>query len=80
MPCRTFAGIHLCIAYNSTPNAAAKAVLEFLVWAIQDSYAAPLQRLQMVKTWMEDGEAREQVTDIVCSFGATIWGTRDFPT
>ena len=42
---------------------------EFLVWALQDDMAAPLQKIQMVKAWMEDGEAREQVTDIACSDG-----------
>jgi len=40
---------------------------EFLVWALQDGSAAPLQRVQMVKAWMEEGEARERVTDIACS-------------
>jgi hypothetical protein len=49
----------------NTPEAAP----EFLVWAIQDDLAAPLQKIQMVKAWLEGGEAREQVVDIACSDG-----------
>ena len=41
----------------------------FLVWAARDADSAPLQRLQMVKGWVEDGEAREQVVDIACADG-----------
>jgi hypothetical protein len=36
---------------------------------MQDSAAAPLQRIQMVKAWLEGGEAREQVVDIACADG-----------
>ena len=35
----------------------------------RDADSAPLQRLQMVKGWVEDGEAREQVVDIACADG-----------
>jgi hypothetical protein len=41
----------------------------FLVWAAQDSSAGKLQRVQMVKAWLEDGESREQLVDIACSDG-----------
>jgi len=41
----------------------------FLVWAAQDSASGKLQRVQMVKAWLEDGESREQVVDIACSDG-----------
>ena len=41
----------------------------FLVWAARDADSAPLQRLQVVKGWAEDGEAREQVYDVACSDG-----------
>ncbi len=41
----------------------------FLVWAARDADSAPLQRLQMVKGWVEAGEAREQVVDIACADG-----------
>ena len=41
-----------------------------LAWAIQDPLSAPLQRLQIVKVWAEDGEAREAVFDVACSDGS----------
>lgn len=42
---------------------------EFLVMAQKDSMANNLQRVQMVKAWMEDGKSRERVIDIACSDG-----------
>lgn len=41
-----------------------------LAWAVQDPLSAPLQRLQIVKVWAEDGAAREAVYDIACSDGS----------
>ncbi|MCH2174070.1 DUF3604 domain-containing protein [Myxococcota bacterium] len=43
---------------------------EFLAWAIRDSDGAPLQRLQVIKGWVEEGETFEEVYDIACSDGA----------
>ncbi|HVS63611.1 MAG TPA: DUF3604 domain-containing protein [Thermoanaerobaculia bacterium] len=43
----------------------------FLVWAMRDPRSAPLQRLQVIKGWVEDGAAREQVFDVACSDGGT---------
>jgi Protein of unknown function (DUF3604) len=51
------------------PQGGSGAAPEFLVWALQDGLGAPLQKIQMVKAWMENGEAREQVTDVACSDG-----------
>ncbi len=44
----------------------------FLAMAMRDAASAPLQRLQMIKVWLDgpSGEAREQVYDIACSEGA----------
>ena len=42
-----------------------------LAWAIQDPLSAPLQRLQIVKVWTEDGQARERIYDVACSDGST---------
>jgi hypothetical protein len=41
----------------------------FLVWAARDPNAAWLQRVQIIKGWVENGEANEQVYDIACSDG-----------
>ena len=41
----------------------------FLVQAARDARGAPLQRAQIVKGWIEEGAAREQVFDVACSDG-----------
>lgn len=42
----------------------------FMVWATRDPLDAPLQRVQMVKGWIDDsGNSQERVTDIGCSDG-----------
>ena len=43
----------------------------FLVWAMRDPRNAPLQRLQMVKSWYENGSTQEALYDIACSDGAS---------
>ncbi len=44
----------------------------FIAMAMRDAASAPLQRLQMIKVWLDgaSGQAREQVYDIACSGGA----------
>lgn len=44
----------------------------FFVWALRDSDAAPLQRLQVVKGWVDEGQNNEQVFDVACSDGGTV--------
>ena len=44
----------------------------FAVLALADPRAAPLQRLQVVKGWVEDGRKRERVFDIACSDGLAV--------
>lgn len=39
----------------------------FLVWATRDPLSAPLDRVQIVKGWTENGEAFEAVVDVACS-------------
>ncbi|PLW83244.1 hypothetical protein CWI75_07500 [Kineobactrum sediminis] len=41
----------------------------FLVWAAKDPASAWLQRIQIIKGWVEDGEKREQVYDVACADG-----------
>jgi len=40
--------------------------LGFLVWAMRDAATAPLERLQVVKGWLENGNTHEQVYDVAC--------------
>lgn len=40
-----------------------------LVWAIQDPDSAPIQKVQVIKGWIEDGESHEAVHDIACTGG-----------
>jgi len=51
------------------PAAGKNTVPEFLVWAARDSNGGKLQRVQLVKAWLEDGKTYEQVFDIGCSDG-----------
>ncbi len=39
----------------------------FIVWAARDAQSAPLQRVQIIKGWLEDGETHERVFDVACS-------------
>jgi hypothetical protein len=51
------------------PDAEADAPV-FLVWALADPMSAPLQRVQMIKGWLDAaGNTHEQVTDIACADG-----------
>lgn len=41
---------------------------EFIVAALQDSHSAPLQRVQIIKGWLDNqGNAQEKIYDIACS-------------
>ena len=44
----------------------------FLVWAMRDPLAAPLQRLQIVKGWIDEGTTHEMVYDVACSDGLMV--------
>ncbi len=52
-----------------SPSASAGAPV-LLVRAQQDPREAPLERLQIVKGWMRDGETYERVYDVACMGGA----------
>ncbi len=44
----------------------------FLVWALRDPTSGWLERLQIVKGWIEDGQAQERVYDVACSDGLEV--------
>ncbi len=41
----------------------------FWVWAAQDPLEASLDRIQVVKGWIEDGETHQKLWDVACSGG-----------
>jgi hypothetical protein len=45
---------------------------KFLVWAVRDPLAAPLQRIQIIKGYVKDGEHHETVYDAACSDGLSV--------
>ena len=51
---------------------AAESAPGFYIWAAQDPDTQALQRLQVIKGWIEDGEAKEQVIDVACSDGLSV--------
>jgi len=45
----------------------------FFVWALADWMSAPLQRIQVVKGWIDaEGETHETVRDVVCADGLEV--------
>ena len=44
----------------------------FFAWASRDPSSEPLQRLQIIKGWLEGGKTREQVYDVACAGGAEV--------
>lgn len=47
----------------------------FLVWALSDSLGQPLQRAQVIKGYVKNGEHFEQVFDVACSDGLEVDAT-----
>jgi len=41
----------------------------FIAWVAKAPDSAPLDRVQIIKGWVEDGETREEVYDVACSGG-----------
>lgn len=42
---------------------------QFLAWASRDANSAPLERMQIIKSWIEDGRPQERIYDIACADG-----------
>ncbi len=45
---------------------------KFVLWALRDPQGTPLQRLQVIKGWLEGSEPRERVYDVACSDGGRV--------
>ena len=54
------------VPMGGTLNAEA-GVPRLFVWATQDPDHAPLAKIQIIKGWLEDGEAHEKVFDVACA-------------
>ncbi|MCH2336531.1 MAG: DUF3604 domain-containing protein [Pseudomonadales bacterium] len=44
----------------------------FLAWASRDPMRAELQRLQIIKGWLDAGQTQEAVYDVACAGGAAV--------
>jgi hypothetical protein len=56
-----------------TPGAGSDESPTFFVWAAADWMSAPLQRIQVVKGWIDaDGKTHESVHDVVCADGLEV--------
>ena len=60
------------VAMGGELVAPGRRVPRFLVWASRDPAGNPLARLQIIKGWMEGGEAHERVYDAACSDGLSV--------
>jgi hypothetical protein len=55
------------------PDASEEGSPGFFIWVIRDPLDAPLQRVQMVKGWVDSqGQTQEKVVDIACADGLTV--------
>ena len=59
------------VAMGSELKAEKTGAPSFLVWATKDAASAPLQRLQIIKGWLENGKPQEQVFDVACADDGT---------
>ena len=57
---------------GGTLQASATREPTFLTWAVADPNTAQLQRVQIIKGWLENGEHQEQVFDVACSDGLSV--------
>lgn len=42
---------------------------QFMVWALRDALSAPLDKVQIIKSWLQDGDVQEAIYDVACSGG-----------
>jgi hypothetical protein len=55
------------VSMGSDLQASAGREPEFLVWAAADPNGTALQRVQVIKGYLENGEHRERIFDVACS-------------
>ncbi|MDP7455685.1 MAG: DUF3604 domain-containing protein, partial [Gammaproteobacteria bacterium] len=60
------------VAMGSDLIGAANQQPSFIAWVARDPNSAPLQRLQIIKGWIEDGRPQELVYDVACSDGGVV--------
>ena len=60
------------VAMGGELTAPGDRVPRFLVWASRDPASNPLARLQVIKGWVDAGEAHERVYDVACSDGMSV--------
>ena len=60
------------VAMGSEYDVAARGEPYFLAWATSDALSAKLQRLQIVKAWVDADGSHEKVFDVACSDGQTV--------
>jgi hypothetical protein len=60
------------VSMGSDLTARGGAAPKFLVWAVRDPKSAALQRVQIIKGWIADGEPKEKVYDVACSDGLKV--------
>ena len=60
------------LSMGSTINIKKGKKPRFLVWASADPLGAPLQRIQVIKGWLKNGEHQEKVYDVACSDGLIV--------
>ncbi len=60
------------VAMGSDLPAAAGLEPAFVVWATADPNGTALQRLQVIKGYLDKGEHRERVYDVACSDGLEV--------
>ena len=60
------------VSMGSDLTADGDRVPAFIVWAAADPAGTPLQRIQIIKGYLHDGEHQERIYDVACSDGLEV--------
>jgi len=55
------------VPMGSTISGSSDSAPAFIIWAARDPLSAPIDRIQIIKGWTENGEVMESVVDVLCS-------------